>query len=296
MKIGIFGQFYHQGSETYILQILGALQKENADVYIEEDFFDIINRNGALNKNYKNFSTFEKLDASFNFFFSIGGDGTLLRAVTYVRNLGIPIVGINTGRLGFLASIHKEEIAGSIKKILQNEFSISKRSLVAVSTTPETDEFKKMNFALNEVAINRKNTTSMIKVETFVNGQYLNSYWSDGLIVATPTGSTGYSLSCGGPVIDPSAKNLVITPIAAHNLNARPIVIPDNSTLSLKVSGRENTFMASLDARIATLKNNTAVHIKKAPFYVNLVQLNQDSFIATLRKKLLWGEDKRNRQ
>ncbi len=294
MKIGIYGQFYHENSETYIQLLLDTLQKKEAEVVIEENFLEIINRNRDITKNFSGFSTFTKLDESFDLFFSIGGDGTILKSVTFVGNLDIPIVGINTGRLGFLATIQKEEMAESLNQILNEEYSISERSLLTVSTFPENQDMGGLNFALNEVAVNRRNTTSMIKVETSVNDNYLTSYWSDGLIVATPTGSTGYSLSCGGPIIEPSAKSLVITPIAPHNLNARPLVIPDSSTVSLKVSGRENSFLVSLDSRIATLENETTITITKAPFTIKLVQLHDDSFIKTLRKKLLWGEDKRN--
>lgn len=294
MKIGIYGQFYHDNSEVYIQMLLDALQKKEAEVVIEEHFLEIINRNQDITKNFSNFSTFTELDSSFDLFFSIGGDGTILKAVTFVRDLGIPIVGINTGRLGFLATIQKEEMTESLNHILEGEYSISERSLLTVETVPQSEEILPLNFALNEVAVNRRNTTSMIKVETFVNDKYLTSYWSDGLIVATPTGSTGYSLSCGGPVIDPNANSIVLTPIAPHNLNARPLVIPDSSTISLKVSGRENSFLMSMDSRIATLANETNIIIKKAPFNIKLLQLQDDSFIKTLRKKLLWGEDKRN--
>ncbi len=294
MKIGIYGQFYHENSEIYIQMLLDALQKRAAEVVIEENFLGIINQNQDITKNFSALSTFTELDSSFDLFFSIGGDGTILKAVTFVGDLGIPIVGINTGRLGFLATIQKEEMTESLNQILEGEYSISERSLLTVETFPKSSEIQPLNFALNEVAVNRRNTTSMIKVETLVNDKYLTSYWSDGLIVATPTGSTGYSLSCGGPVIAPDANNMVLTPIAPHNLNARPLVIPDSSTISLKVSGRENTFLVSMDSRIATLDNETEIIIKKAPFTIKLLQLHDDSFIKTLRKKLLWGEDKRN--
>src|SRR5690554_1612942 len=294
MKIGIYGQFYHDNSEIYIQLLLQALQEKETEVFIEENFLDIINQNQDIKNNFSNFATFKKLDPSFDLFFSIGGDGTILKAVTFVRDLGIPIVGINTGRLGFLATIQKEEIAESLNQILNGHYTISERSLLTVQTSPDSQEVQLLNFALNEVAVNRKNTTSMIKVETLVNDNYLTSYWSDGLIVATPTGSTGYSLSCGGPVIDPDSKNMILTPIAPHNLNARPLVIADSNTVTLKVYGREETFLMSMDSRIATLKNETKIIIKKADFTIKLVQLNDDSFIKTLRKKLLWGEDKRN--
>jgi NAD+ kinase len=294
MKIGIYGQFYHENSEAYIQLILDALQKKNVEIVIEENFLDIINLHQDITKNFSGVDTFSQLDNTYDLFFSIGGDGTILKSVTFVRDLGIPIVGINTGRLGFLATIQKEEIAKSINQILNGDYLISKRSVLTIETEPSNSEIHPLNFALNEVAVNRKNTTSMIKVETLVNDKYLTSYWSDGLIVSTPTGSTGYSLSCGGPVIDPSARSVVITPIAPHNLNARPLVLPDNSVVSLKVSGREKSYLVSLDSRIATLENETTIIIKKAPFHINLVQLHDDSFIKTLRKKLLWGEDKRN--
>ena len=294
MKIGIYGQFYHKDSEIYIQYILDALQSKNVEIVVEEAFLKSINKNKDISKNYSKIFSFKEIDTSYNFFLSIGGDGTLLKSITYVKDLGIPIIGINTGRLGFLATIQKEEITDSLYQILNGNYFISKRSLLSIFTNPENENISSLNFALNEIAVNRKNTTSMIKVETLVNNMHLTSYWSDGLIVSTPTGSTGYSLSCGGPVIDPSTNSMVITPIAPHNLNARPLVVPDNCTITLKVAGRGKSHLVSLDSRIATLKNNTIITINKAPFHIKLVQLSEDSFIKTLRKKLLWGEDKRN--
>ncbi|MEM7185429.1 MAG: NAD kinase [Bacteroidota bacterium] len=294
MKIGIYGQFYHEHSEKYIQLILDALQNYDAEVCIEANFLEIVQSHENMSSDFSHMTTFTSLDASYDFFFSIGGDGTILKSVTFVQDLGIPIVGINSGRLGFLATIQKENVQQSIRTILEGHFSISERSLLAISTDPPNASLQTLNFALNEIAVNRKNTTSMIKVDTEVNGEYLTTYWSDGLIVATPTGSTGYSLSCGGPVLDPGTNSLVITPIAPHNLNARPLVIPDDWSISLKVSGREESYLVSLDSRIATLTNDTRITIKKAPFNIKLVQLLDDSFVKTLRKKLLWGEDKRN--
>lgn len=294
MKAGIYGQFYHQDSEKYVQLILNTLQDHGVDVYIEAEFLKIIEQHKGISTPVSSISTFDELDDSYNLFFSIGGDGTLLKSVTFVRDLHIPIVGINTGRLGFLATIQKENIKESLKEILQGNYSISERTLLSIETLPKTDALSSLNFALNEIAVNRKNSTSMIKVDTWIDNEYLNSYWSDGLIIATPTGSTGYSLSCGGPVIHPSSNNMVITPIAPHHLNARPLVIPDNKVISLKVSGREESYLISLDSRIATLQNDTEITIRKAPFTIKMVQLNEDSFIKTLREKLLWGEDKRN--
>ena len=294
MKIGVFGQFYHQDSEIYIERILDVLQKKDVEIVVEEKFLKSINKHKDISKNYSKVSSFNNIDSSYDFFLSIGGDGTLLKSITYVKDLGIPIIGINTGRLGFLATIQKEKITDSLQQILNGDYSISERSLLSITTDPTNEKITEINFALNEIAVNRKNTTSMIKVETKINGKHLTSYWSDGLIVSTPTGSTGYSLSCGGPIIDPSTNSIVLTPIAPHNLTVRPFVIPDSSTITLKVSGREKSYLISLDSRIATLKDQTTITIKKASFCIKLVQLKEDSFIKTLREKLLWGEDKRN--
>jgi len=225
---------------------------------------------------------------------SIGGDGTILRAATFVRDLGIPILGVNAGRLGFLAKVQKENIASFLQIVLEKKYSISERTLLALNTTPLNSEIQQLNFAMNEVTVSRKDTTSMITIETYLNGEYLNSYWADGLIISTPTGSTGYSLSCGGPVLTPEVKSLVITPIAPHNLNARPLVIPDDTEIELHVSGREVNYLVSLDSRTASISNNTVLKIKKTPFIIKLVEIPNETFLKTLRNKLLWGEDKRN--
>jgi len=294
MKIGIYGQFYHKNSGIYIQQLLEILDKNNVKVVIEKDFLELINLHDEIDKSYSHFSTFEELDDSYDLFFSIGGDGTILKTITYVRDLGIPIAGINTGRLGFLATIQKEELKDSIDLILNKQFDLSSRSLVTVESNPKTEEFGVLNFALNEIAVSRRNTTSMITVHTHLNNEFLTTYWADGLILATPTGSTGYSLSCGGPVMIPEAGNMVLTPIAPHNLNARPLVIPDHQEIKLQVSCREDSYLVSLDSRIHTLPNDTTLIIKKAPFKINMVVLRDKSFLKTLRKKMLWGEDKRN--
>lgn len=294
MKIGIYGQFYHANAAQYIGQLLELLNQKNIEVLIEEDFLSLIHSNKTIDKDYEHFSAFEELDSSFDLFFCIGGDGTILKSINYIRNLNIPIVGINTGRLGFLATIQKEQISETLDEILEKKFSLSPRSVLTMKTNPRNMDPVFSHIALNEIAVSRKNTTSMITVDTWLDDQYLTSYWADGLIISTPTGSTGYSLSCGGPVITPDADSLVITPIAPHNLNARPLVIRDHTTIKLKVSGRENTHLVSMDSRIATLQNDTEIIIQKAPYNINFVELREDSFLNTLRKKLLWGEDKRN--
>lgn len=294
MKIGIYGQFYHSNAARYIGQLLELLDQKDTDVFIEEDFLKLIHSNKTIEKDYKHFNSFEQLDRSFDLFMCIGGDGTILKSINYIRDLDIPIVGINTGRLGFLATIQKEEIEETLDDILNKKFSLSPRSVLTVETNPKSLDPIFSHIALNEIAVSRKNTTSMITVDTWLDDQYLTSYWADGLIVSTPTGSTGYSLSCGGPVIIPDTDSLVITPIAPHNLNARPLVIKDHTKIKLKVSGREDSHLVSMDSRIASLQNDTEIIIQKASYSINFVELRQDSFLHTLRKKLLWGEDKRN--
>jgi len=295
MKIAVFGQFYNEFTEISINKLFAVLEKKNnVKVYIERAFFSLIKQECSNTKVLEAFSVFERLDRSFDFLISIGGDGTILRAITHVKDLNIPIVGINTGRLGFLATIQLENIENAIQDIIEGHYNISERTLLSVETTLEQENITSFNFALNEVTVSRKNTTSMITVNTHLNGEYLTSYWSDGLIVSTPTGSTGYSLSCGGPVIMPNSSNVVLTPIASHNLNARPLIIPDSTSIELKVSGREDYHLLSLDSRIMTLKNETPIFIKKADFKIRLISLKNEIFLDTLRKKLLWGADTRN--
>jgi len=290
MKIAIYSQYYSEKTIDAFQLLLKILLKEEIEIHIEHEFLNHVKDSikGTL------VASFHDLDKNFDLLISIGGDGTILRAITYVKDLGIPIVGINTGRLGFLATIQTDDIKEAFKNILAGDYKISERSLLSIETSPENTDIKETNFALNEIAVSRKNTTSMITVDTKLNGEYLTSYWSDGLIVSTPTGSTGYSLSCGGPVITPDTNSFVLTPIAPHNLSARPLVIPDSTEIELMVDGREDQHLVSLDSRIATLNNNTIIKIKKAPFTVKMLELLEESFLDTLRKKLLWGEDKRN--
>lgn len=293
-KVAIYGQSYSISAEKEIQILLAVLQENNISCFIEKQFYNLLVEENVLENKYKTFSHFSDLDTSFDAFFTLGGDGTFLRAVTYIRNLGIPILGINTGRLGFLATINKNAIKESVTLILKGEFKIQERTLLSIKTVPELEQFKELNFALNEVTIARKNTTSMIGVRTCINKEYLTNYWADGLIVSTPTGSTGYSLSCNGPVIVPGSKNLVITPIAPHNLNARSMVISDENTIQLTIDSREKDFLISLDSRITSVPKNTKVYIEKANFTVKSITPNNQSFLQTLRSKLLWGEDTRN--
>ncbi len=294
MKIAIHGQFYKESTQPYIEELLANLNANNDSIYFEEEFYDLLKFNIKSLAVYKTFGSYEDLDTTFDFFITLGGDGTILRATTLIRDLGIPILGINVGRLGFLATIQKNEIEKALDSVRSNSYAISKRSLLQVETKPAISELEGLNYALNEITVGRKNTTAMVSVETFLDEERLTSYWADGLIVATPTGSTGYSLSCGGPLLTPGAKSLVITPIAPHNLNARPLVIPDETHINLKVNSREKEALLSLDSRIYTITNDTEISIQKADFEIKLIQLSDKTFLKTIKRKLLWGVDRRN--
>ncbi|MEP0131492.1 MAG: NAD kinase [Eudoraea sp.] len=293
MKIAIYAQIYESETLDYVVELLDECKNVGAEVIIESDFYTQLSASRQI-EIYRTFDREVGLDPSFEMFVSFGGDGTILRAITYIRDLGIPIVGVNTGRLGFLSTLKKEEVRRVVTEFVSGAYSIVERSLVEVNADFDIPEFRDMNYALNEVTVSRKDTTSMITVETHLNNEYLTSYWADGLIVATPTGSTGYSLSCGGPVIMPGVQSLVITPIAPHNLNARPLVISDDTIIRLKVSGREVNHLVSLDSRIATIENGKEITVKKAPFTIKMIAYTSESFLETIRNKLLWGQDKRN--
>ena len=291
-KIAIYGQNYiKETTQIAVEKLIDVLFEKEAHVFIESEFLAI--QKPDIKTNAK-ITAFTALDSSFDLLISVGGDGTILRAITYVGDFGIPVIGINTGRLGFLATIQIDDIQTALTNVFNGDYKISERSLLSVSTEPEHQDLVETSFALNEIAISRKNTTSMITIETHLNDEFLTSYWADGLILSTPTGSTGYSLSCGGPVIAPDAKSIALTPIAPHNLSARPLILPDNTIVTLRVNGREDHFLMSLDSRIVTLSNTTTVTVKKADFVIKMVQLLDETFLATLRKKLLWGEDRRN--
>ncbi|MDT7830884.1 NAD kinase [Flavobacteriaceae bacterium S356] len=293
-KVAIYGQSYTVHAAKEIKLLIASLEKNNIVFFLEKNLYGLLKEHKIIQKKYPEFSSFSDLNNSFDLLFSIGGDGTILRAVTYVRDLDIPVLGINTGRLGFLANVKKDEIESAIDLLVKGKYDTQERTLLQVSTEPKNKDLDELNFALNEITIARKNTTSMIGVKTFLNQEYLTNYWADGLIIATPTGSTGYSLSCQGPVISPNSKNLVITPIAPHNLNARPMVIPDDTQIKLEIDAREKDFLISLDSRIVTLPKETKVFLKKASFTIRTIIPKNQTFLKTLRTKLLWGEDTRN--
>ena len=294
MKVAIYGQYYQNSTEPIIRDIFVFFNSKYIEMVIEANFLKILYEKELVKKEYKTFNSSKELDKSFDLMLSIGGDGTILRAATLVRNSGIPILGINAGRLGFLASVQKEDIATFLQMVVDKNYKISKRTLLKATVFPRNKDLMEINFAMNEISVSRKDTTSMITIETHLDGELLTSYWADGLIIATPTGSTGYSLSCGGPILTPEVKSLVITPIAPHNLNARPLVIPDNTEIKLRVTGREEQYLVSMDSRIASVGNDSVITIKKCNFQINMVEIPNETFFKTLRSKLLWGEDKRN--
>jgi NAD+ kinase len=293
MKIAIYGQYYQNSTEPIIRDIFVFLAQNNVSMVIESEFLEMLHEKGLITKDYMTFTAQEGLDSSYDMLISIGGDGTILRAITLVGDSGVPILGINAGRLGFLATVQKDHIESFLKFILEKRYKTSERTLICLHTDPPIEELA-INFALNEISVSRKETTSMITIETHLNDELLTSYWADGLIVATPTGSTGYSLSCGGPILMPAVSSFAITPIAPHNLNARPLVIPDDTVITMKVSGRENQYLVSLDSRTITVPNDSVLTVRKNPFKVKMVEIPDETFLKTLRSKLLWGEDKRN--
>ena len=293
MKIAVYSQNYDNSSKKVMHDLLDLGKQYDVEFFIEKDFYSLLKINSSNLSNENIFSSYNDLNNSFDLMITIGGDGTLLRSVSFVRDLNIPIIGINTGRLGFLATINQDLLTSEMSKILLGNYKIEKRTLleVKIKGSKIINEF---GIALNEVTVGRKNTTSMIKIKTFLDGEYLNSYWADGLITSTPTGSTGYSLSCGGPIMSPLSQTLSLTPIAPHNLNARPLIISDKTKIELYVSGREKSHLVSLDSRIISVENESLITIKKAKFKINLAYFEKNSFYSTLRNKLLWGEDRRN--
>ena len=294
MKIAIYIRQYTAENES-ILQQLFSLFTPDDQVYIEQEILSELQLRSDTFNSAKSFASFEDLNTSYDVMLTIGGDGTLLKGITYVRSLQIPILGINAGRLGFLATAHKDDLPNVLEQLRKGDYQVVERSVIEAVFADTGEPVDTVNFALNEITVTRKNTASMITVDTELNGDYLCSYWVDGLIIATPTGSTGYSLSCAGPVILPTAKNFVLTPIAPHNLSARPVIIPEDAEVKLSISGREKKFLMSLDSHIKSIPNKQSIIVRKAPFVVKMIRLEGDSFIKTLRTKLLWGEDKRNK-
>ncbi len=293
MKIAFYGKSFGEDAVAYVQQLFSKLELLEIKLFIYKPFYDFLKKNKIVFiSEISLFSKAEELKMPIDFMFSVGGDGTILDVITIVKDSGIPILGLNTGRLGFLSSLSKENCLDAIDELIKKKYSIDKRSLISLET--EKNFFGNLNFALNEISVQKKETASLIMIKAYVNEEYLNTYWADGLIIATPTGSTGYSLSCGGPIVAPESENFIITPIATHNLTVRPIVIPDNNIIKLTVEGRNKSFLTCLDSRILAIESGENLTIKKASFNINLVKLENENFYSTIRNKLMWGIDKRN--
>jgi len=289
LKFALFTKLDSNENNDHIFSVFKSLDKHQLDYDVDSQSFDLISKLDNYNGGF-NFSKVEKLSNEYDFVISIGGDGTILRSANEIGELSIPIIGLNKGRLGFLANSPIEIIDSIIEKITNSNYRISERTIIQVEFEGKTKN------ALNEISISRKNTTSLITIDTKLNDQYLNTYWADGLIISTPTGSTGYSLSCGGPIIMPDSKNLVLTPIAPHNLNARPLVISDNKQIEISINGRENEYFVSADSQIFSVNIDSKINISKAPYFLKMVEFEEDSYINTLREKLMWGKDRRTKQ
>jgi NAD+ kinase len=291
MTIAVYARNTKDNYPDYLENLLALSTSENFKVIVFKPYLDFLNT--TLNKSFTvdTYSNSEELVAKADYVISLGGDGTMLETLEYVRKSGIPVLGVNTGRLGFLATVYKEDFEKSIQLLIKEKFTLDKRELIELD---KATYFNEVNYALNEFTIHKKESSAMINIDTYVDDVFLNSYFADGLIVSTPTGSTAYSLSCGGPIMVPDSDNFIVTPIAPHNLNVRPIVISNNKTLSFKVSSRSDSFNVSLDSRSQTIKNLSELIIKKADFRFNMINLESQHFFETLRNKLLWGIDKRH--
>ena len=291
-NIAIYGKSISKFNLKFLRSLIQTLIDElQAEIYIYHKLKD-----DELNYDSIDFKFFNDQDVNtekIDLLISFGGDGTLLDTVTMIKNSKIPVLGINAGRLGFLANINQDDILLAVKALKNKDYNLDERSLLLVENEIILSK-NQSNFALNEITVHKKDSSSMLKIEAFLDDEFLNTYWSDGLIVASPTGSTAYSLSCGGPIITPGSNNFVITPISPHNLNLRPMVVGDNVSIKLKATSRESFFLVSMDSRSVTLENNEEILIKKADFKLKLIELPDHNFLKTVRNKLFWGKDSRN--
>lgn len=291
MKVAIYSRDISEVHLDFIQDLLSKLLINKLEVVVFSKFYKFLSNKIEISNSIQQFNSHEDIEGV-DFLFSIGGDGTLLETTTLVREKEIPVMGINTGRLGFLSTIATNEIDFAIESLKKGEFYLDTRLLLSL----EMDEnpFVDYNLALNEVTLQKKDTSAMITIHAYLDGVFLNTYWADGLIIATPTGSTAYSLSCNGPIVLPNSGNIIITPIAPHNLNVRPLVIPDNIELTLKVEGRTDNFLVALDSRSASIPVASELKIKKSKNQISLIRLSGHDYLNTLRNKLMWGVDKRN--
>lgn len=293
MKIALYGRQFSNNSLPFVQEIIDSLVQLGVDILIYKEFKEFIESKQINTYNAETFKDHGDLTGHVRCMLSLGGDGTLLDTLALVRDSGLPVLGINLGRLGFLASINKTEIKLAIAAVVNEEYTLDTRVLISLDST-ETDLFGEVNYALNEITIHKRDTSPMIIIHTYINGEFLNSYWADGLIISTPTGSTAYSLSCGGPIVFPQSGNFVITPICPHNLSVRPIVISDSSVLTFRIEARASQFLVSLDSRTETVDTDVVLTAKKENFSINLIRLYNESYLTTLRNKLMWGLDSRN--
>lgn len=292
MKAAVYSRVFENSQQEDLQLLFNELASQKIGVVVYHDFFQQIKAAVQLSADTKTFSTHEEITEDTEFIISLGGDGTLLDTITLIRNKPVAIMGINFGRLGFLASIGRNEVKAAIKAIVNRSYVVDSRTLIHVDASVPL--FGNVPYALNEFSIHKRDVASMIKIHTYLNGEFLNTYWADGLIVATPTGSTGYSLSCNGPVVFPDSGSFVITPVAPHNLNVRPIVIPDNNIISFEIESRAEQIICALDSRREIVSKDVQLAIKKEDFEISLVRLSENNFLQTLRNKLTWGLDKRN--
>jgi NAD+ kinase len=292
MRIAIYSRGIANNQLPDIVKLLDELDAEGVEPVFYQDFFNQFYSAIDIKTKYSTFNASDDLDESIDCMMSLGGDGTLLDTVTLVRDKGTPILGINYGRLGFLANIGREELQTAIAALVNRTFVLDHRTLIHLDANVPL--FGKVPYALNEFSLHKKDTSPMIRIHTYLNGEFLNTYWADGLIVSTPTGSTGYNLSCGGPVVFPDSGSFVITPVSPHNLNIRPIVVPDNNIISFEVEGRTDGFLCTLDSRREVVSKEIQLAVRKEQFGINLIRLNENNFLQTLRDKLSWGLDKRN--
>jgi NAD+ kinase len=292
MNVAIYGRKVNKQSIVYFNEVLEALHAFGWNPVLEKELKDQLVTKGGISEKIDEFASHADFKSGIDLTISLGGDGTFIKTVGFIRDSGVPIIGINTGRLGFLANISKDQIKIALDQFREKKFEYQKRSLLRIHT--EENLFGEDNFALNEVTIQKRDTASMITVHASLDNKYLNSYWADGLIVSTPTGSTAYNLSCGGPIITPGCQVHILTPIAPHNLNVRPVVVPDHMPIKLSIEGRERRYLISLDGNSKNIRQGEEVLITKAEFMINVVKFEDNNFLDTIRNKMLWGIDKRN--
>jgi len=292
MLVAIYNRTFDEKDIPTLQHIVQMMEKHRIQMVFYKDFYERLNPHVSFKETPRLFTGARDLPLNIDMLFSLGGDGTLLDTISFVGHTNIPLIGINLGRLGFLAAIPVEEVDQAILSLVRGSYSLEKRTLLHLDSSVPL--FDGSPFALNEFTLHRKDSSSMIKVHTYLNGEFLNTYWADGLIVSTPTGSTGYSLSCGGPVVFPQASSFVITPVAPHNLNTRSIVVPDDNVISFEVEGRSEHFLATLDARTESITSNVQLAVRKENFTVSLVRPDEHNFLQTIKQKLYWGIDRRN--